>query len=217
LRKSEQQFRTLADTIPNLACMAHANGEFFWFNQRWYDYTGATPQAMEDGGWQSVHDPAVLPAVLENWSESVVTEVIVFVAVGPFLLRHMTPEGAMSVSAVACLLRWGLLAQGSSSVVVIGVAEPLHGLTFALLHLSCMRVLANIVPRELAGVAQAIYGTVGVGLASAAVTLASGSLYADFGTQGFWAMSLMAAMALPAIWRFSRASELAGTPSLRIE
>jgi MFS transporter, PPP family, 3-phenylpropionic acid transporter len=139
------------------------------------------------------------------WSESVVAEVIVFVAVGPFLLRHLTPESAMAVSAVACLLRWGLLAQSSSSAVAIAVAEPLHGLTFALLHLSCMRVLANIVPRELAGLAQAIYGTVGIGLASAAVTLLSGTLYAYFGAQGFWAMSLMAAMALPAIWRLYRA------------
>jgi len=75
-----------------------------------------------------------------------------------------------------------------------------------------MRVLANIVPRELAGLAQAIYGTVGVGLASAAVTLLSGLLYADFGAQGFWAMSVMDAMALPAIWRLSRARRLAGLP-----
>jgi MFS transporter, PPP family, 3-phenylpropionic acid transporter len=139
------------------------------------------------------------------WSESVAAEVIVFVAVGPFLLRHLTPESAMAVSAVACLVRWGLLAQSSSSTAAIAVAEPLHGLTFALLHLSCMRVLANIVPRELAGLAQAIYGTVGVGLASAAVTLLSGSLYAHFGAQGFWAMSVVAAMALPAIWRLYRA------------
>jgi PPP family 3-phenylpropionic acid transporter len=144
------------------------------------------------------------------WSESVAAEVIVFVAVGPFLLRHLTPEAAMAVSAVACLLRWGLLAQGSSSIVAIAIAEPLHGLTFALLHLSCMRVLANIVPRELAGLAQAIYGTAGVGLASAAVTLLSGLLYADFGAQGFWAMSVLDAMALPAIWRLSRARRLAG-------
>jgi len=146
------------------------------------------------------------------WSESVAAEVIVFVAVGPFLLRHLTPEAAMAVAAVACLLRWGLLAQISSSIVAIAIAEPLHGLTFALLHLSCMRVLANIVPRELAGLAQAIYGTVGVGLASAAVTLLSGLLYADFGAQGFWAMSVMDAMALPAIWRLSRARRLAGLP-----
>jgi PPP family 3-phenylpropionic acid transporter len=139
------------------------------------------------------------------WSESVAAEVIVFVVVGPFLLRHLTSECTMAISAVACLVRWGLLAQSSSSTLPIAAAEPLHGLTFALLHLSCMRVLANIVPRELAGLAQAIYGTVGVGLASAAVTLLSGLLYADFGAQGFWAMSLMAATALPAIWRLYRA------------
>jgi PPP family 3-phenylpropionic acid transporter len=123
----------------------------------------------------------------------------------------------MAVSAVACLLRWGLLAQSSSGAVAIAIAEPLHGLTFALLHLSCMRVLANIVPRELAGLAQAIYGTVGVGLASAAVTLLSGSLYADFGTQGFWAMSAVAAMALPAIWRLHRARRSASPAPVATE
>ena len=78
-------------------------------------------------------------------------------------------------------------------------------MTFALLHLSCMRVLAAIVPRELAGLAQAIYGTVGIGLTSAALTLISGSLYAEFGNQGFWAMFLMALAAVPAIWRLYRA------------
>ncbi len=144
------------------------------------------------------------------WSESVAAEVIVFVVVGPFLLRHLTPESAMAISGVACLLRWGLLTQSSNTTVAIAVAEPLHGLTFALLHLACMRVLVSIIPNELAGLAQAIYGTVGVGLASAAVTLLSGTLYAYFGAQGFWAMSLMAAMALPAIWRLHRARRLAG-------
>ena len=107
--------------------------------------------------------PAVGSAL---WSESVAAEVIVFVAVGPFLLHRLKPEIAMAVSAMACLVRWALLAE-STSIVAIAAAEPLHGFTFALLHLSCMRVLATIVPRELAGLAQAIYGTVGVGLTSA--------------------------------------------------
>jgi PPP family 3-phenylpropionic acid transporter len=68
--------------------------------------------------------PAVGSAL---WSESVAGEVIVFIAAGPFLLRHLTPETAMAVSAVVCLLRWGLLARGSSSIVAIAIAEPLHG------------------------------------------------------------------------------------------
>ena len=61
------------------------------------------------------------------WSESVAAEVIVFVAVGPFLLRHLTPESAMAISAVACVVRWDLLARSSSSTVPIAIAEPLHG------------------------------------------------------------------------------------------
>ena len=71
LRSSEQQFRTLADTIPNLAWMAHADGHVFWYNQRWYDYTGSTPRAMEGWGWQSVHDSEILPSVLEAWRHSI--------------------------------------------------------------------------------------------------------------------------------------------------
>ena len=149
--------------------------------------------AMHDSfamiAWNAAGISPVAGSVL--WSESVAAEVIVFVAVGPFLLRRLTPEIAMVVSAVASLVRWGLLAE-SSSIIAIAAAEPLHGLTFALLHLSCMRVLAAIVPRELAGLAQAIYGTVGVGLTSAALTLISGSLYAEFGARGFWAMFLIA-------------------------
>jgi PPP family 3-phenylpropionic acid transporter len=115
------------------------------------------------------------------WSESVAAEVIVFLAIGPLLLRRLTPETAMAVAATAALVRWGLLGE-NSNIIVIAIAEPLHGLTFALLHLSCMRVLAAVVPRELAGVAQAIYGTVGVGLASAVLTLISGWLYENLGS-----------------------------------
>ena len=58
LRQSEQQFRTLADSIPNLAWWANADGYITWYNRRWYEYTGTTPEEMEGWGWQSVHDPA---------------------------------------------------------------------------------------------------------------------------------------------------------------
>ena len=162
--------------------------------------------AMHDSfamiAWNATGISAAAGSVL--WSESVAAEVVVFVAIGPFLLRRLSPETAMVVSAIASMVRWGLLAQ-SSNIVALALAEPLHGLTFAFLHLSCMRVLVAIVPRELAGIAQAIYATLGVGLTSAMLTLVSGSLYAEFGTGGFWGMSAMAFAALPAIWRLRRA------------
>jgi hypothetical protein len=75
--------------------------------------------------------------------------------------------------------------------------EPLHGLTFALLHLSSMRLLAGCVPRHLAATALTLYGTVGIGAPATLLTLASGPLYAHFGAHGFWLMAALCAAALP--------------------
>lgn len=71
VRESEQKLRLLADTIPQLAWMAHPDGYVFWYNRGWHEYTGTTPEDMEGWGWQRVHDPAVLPQVLEKWQGSI--------------------------------------------------------------------------------------------------------------------------------------------------
>ena len=73
LRISEERFRTMANTLPQLAWIAQSDGYICWYNQRWYEYTGATPEQMEGWGWQSVHDPSVLPKVLEQWRSSIAT------------------------------------------------------------------------------------------------------------------------------------------------
>jgi PAS domain S-box-containing protein len=71
VRESEEKLRLLADTIPQLAWMARPDGHIFWYNRRWYEYTGTTPGQMEGWGWQSVHDPGVLPHVLDRWKGSI--------------------------------------------------------------------------------------------------------------------------------------------------
>lgn len=71
LRDNEVRFRTMANSIPQLAWMAHADGFIHWYNDRWYDYTGTTPKDMEGWGWQSVHDPAVLPEVMHRWGDAI--------------------------------------------------------------------------------------------------------------------------------------------------
>ena len=73
LRRSEEELRALADSIPQLAWMANPEGHVFWYNRGWYEFTGKTQDQMEAGGWQAVHDPNVLPRVLEKWNESVRT------------------------------------------------------------------------------------------------------------------------------------------------
>jgi PPP family 3-phenylpropionic acid transporter len=75
--------------------------------------------------------------------------------------------------------------------------QPLHGLTFALLHLACMRLLSHLVPSGLAATALTLYGTLGAGVSSVLLTLASGPLYGRIGSTGFLAMAVLCAVAVP--------------------
>jgi MFS transporter, PPP family, 3-phenylpropionic acid transporter len=134
------------------------------------------------------------------WSESVAAEVLVFFVIGPALVTRLTPAGAAAIAALAGMLRWVVMAQ-TTDVIALALVQPLHGITFALLHLACMRLIARTVPQGLEGTAQAIYGTVGIGAATALLTLVSGALYARLGGQGFWVMAALCALAFPLTWK----------------
>ena len=58
-----------------------------------------------------------------------------FLLIGPRLVRLLTPGGAMAVAAVAGIVRW-TVADFTSSPVILAFVQPLHGFTFALLHLA---------------------------------------------------------------------------------
>ena len=73
LRQSEEVLRALANTIPQLAWMAQADGAIVWFNERWYEYTGTTPDSAGGWGWQDTVDPEVLPTMQEHWRTSIRT------------------------------------------------------------------------------------------------------------------------------------------------
>lgn len=73
LQESERQFRSLADSIPQLAWMSDPDGTLLWYNRRWYEYTGTTVEQMAGWGWQAVHDPETLPQVLSNWRAALAT------------------------------------------------------------------------------------------------------------------------------------------------
>jgi PAS domain S-box-containing protein len=70
LEASKRQFQTLADSIPQLAWTADANGWIYWYNQRWHDYTGMTLEDMEGWGWQKVHHPEHVERVVKRIKES---------------------------------------------------------------------------------------------------------------------------------------------------
>jgi PPP family 3-phenylpropionic acid transporter len=132
------------------------------------------------------------------WSEAVAAEVVVFFLIGPALLDRLGARGAAALAAVAGIIRWSI-AGVTTSVLVLTILQPLHGLTFALLHLACMRIMGNLVPTGLAATAQATYAF-GSGLSTAALTLLSGTLYARYGGASFFPMAALCAAALPFAW-----------------
>jgi PAS domain S-box-containing protein len=70
LKESEARFHLLADSIPQLAWMAHPDGWIFWYNQRWYDYTGTTLEEMEGWGWRQIHHPDHIDRVVARIQRS---------------------------------------------------------------------------------------------------------------------------------------------------
>jgi PAS domain S-box-containing protein len=70
LAENEERFRMLADNILQFAWMADAQGNLFWYNQRWYDYTGTTLDEMYGSGWMHVHHPDHLDRVAAHWQQS---------------------------------------------------------------------------------------------------------------------------------------------------
>jgi PPP family 3-phenylpropionic acid transporter len=137
-------------------------------------------------------------AISVLWSEAVAAEVVVFFVIGPALLDRIGARGAAALAAVAGIIRWSI-AGVTTSVLLLAMIQPLHGLTFALLHLACMRIMGNLVPTCLAATAQSTYAF-GSGLTTAALTLLSGTLYARYGGASFFPMAALCAVALPFAW-----------------
>ena len=71
LAESGERFRDLADNIPQLAWMANGGGQIFWYNQRWFDYTGSTLETMRGSGWRAAHHPDHVDAVAAKFAASV--------------------------------------------------------------------------------------------------------------------------------------------------
>jgi PAS domain S-box-containing protein len=69
LELSEARFRSLADTMPQLAWMADEQGEILWFNRRWVEFTGLDPNADRDGRLALVH-PDYREAVSKEFLET---------------------------------------------------------------------------------------------------------------------------------------------------
>jgi len=67
VKESEQKLQLLADNMSQLAWMSDENGYIFWYNQRWFDYTGTTPEEMEGTGRHKVLHPDEIARVIQKY------------------------------------------------------------------------------------------------------------------------------------------------------
>lgn len=68
--ESNEKFATLANNITQLCWMADAGGNVFWFNDRWYEFTGFSEQDMKGPFRSMVHHPDHRDRVLEKFYRS---------------------------------------------------------------------------------------------------------------------------------------------------
>jgi PAS domain S-box-containing protein len=69
IRQSEERFRQLAESMPQIVWTAGPDGTPDYFNRRWYEYTGFAEGANED--WHTVLHPQDMKPALASWETSV--------------------------------------------------------------------------------------------------------------------------------------------------
>lgn len=68
LEDSEKRFRLLADSIPDIAWSADADGNFDYFNRRWYEYVGT--EERPENGWDEFFHPEDRAGWFDAWEDA---------------------------------------------------------------------------------------------------------------------------------------------------
>lgn len=71
--ESERQFSTLAELVPQFVWMCDSEGLSFYFNQRWFDYTGLSKEESYGRGWNTPFHPDDKQAAWNAWSHATAT------------------------------------------------------------------------------------------------------------------------------------------------
>jgi PAS domain S-box-containing protein len=70
---SEQRYRFLSDTVPQIVWTAKPDGTLDYYNQRWFTYAGVDFEQMREMGWTSFVLPEDLPNCVTHWQRSIET------------------------------------------------------------------------------------------------------------------------------------------------
>jgi PAS domain S-box-containing protein len=73
LTDSEDRFRTLADTMPQMVWSTLPDGYHDYYNARWYEFTGTPPRSTDGEGWNDVFHPEDQARAWAVWRQSLTT------------------------------------------------------------------------------------------------------------------------------------------------
>ena len=73
IEASELNFRQLAELMPEKISNTDTNGEVFYYNQRWVDYTGFSIAELLNNGWSTLVPPDKLAEISQKWTHSLET------------------------------------------------------------------------------------------------------------------------------------------------
>lgn len=128
------------------------------------------------------------------WAVGVVAEIGIFLVAGGIVARGIGGLRWIAISAVAAVLRFGLMAFDPNFAVTFGL-QILHGVTFGCAHLGALAALSALSPEARRAAAQGRFVAVGA-LAMGVLTVLAGYLYRLFGSGVFLAMVPVALLGL---------------------
>jgi PAS domain S-box-containing protein len=73
LAASEAQFRTIANAMPQMVWSTLPDGFHDYYNERWYDFTGAVPGDTDGERWANMFHPEDRDEAWSRWSRSLAT------------------------------------------------------------------------------------------------------------------------------------------------
>ncbi|NBV25403.1 MAG: PAS domain S-box protein [Proteobacteria bacterium] len=71
LRTSEEEFRSLAESMPQIVWITRPDGGNIYFNRQWVDYTGLTLEQSYGDGWHTPFHPEDKQRAWEAWQNAI--------------------------------------------------------------------------------------------------------------------------------------------------
>jgi PPP family 3-phenylpropionic acid transporter len=124
--------------------------------------------------------------------------------IGGALTARFGAVGMLALGAGGGLIRWAAMPWLGTEVAALVFLQALHALTFGATHLGAMAFLRQAIPTHAMPLAQSLYYGLASGLVIAVVFQVSGTLYARYAGNAFFAMAVLAGISLIATIALSR-------------